>query len=65
MPDSPEMVATNATPAEHLGDPTAYILQLTVTDGKIQKADIQSLSCSGTKEFLKNSHNIEIWFAHF
>ena len=30
------MVAT-----EHLRDPTAYILQL--TDGKIQKADIQSL----------------------
>ena len=60
VPDFLKMVATNAIPAEHLENPTAYILQLTVTDGKIQKADIQSLSCSGTKELLKNSHNIVI-----
>ena len=41
MPDFLKMVATNAIPAEHLENPTAYILQLTVTDGKFQKADIQ------------------------
>ena len=50
VPDFLKMVATNAIPAEHLENPTAYILQLTVSDGKSQKADIQRMD--GTENIL-------------
>ena len=40
VPDFPQN-GWQRSPAEHLEDPTAYILQLTVTDGKSQKANIQ------------------------
>ena len=42
VPDFPQN-GWQRSPAEHLEDPTAYILQLTVSDGKSQKADIQRM----------------------
>ena len=42
VPDSRfQILPIWAVAAEHLEDPTAYILQLTVSDGKSQKANIQ------------------------
>ena len=56
VPDSPPNGWQRSSAAEHLEDPTAYILQLTVSDGNSQKADIQRMDGTENKSVLERRY---------